>query len=200
MLRERPAGKDTSSDMHTDPDVDAVETGASTVQEDIAALYQDYAGRLSATLRKMFGDGPPDPDDVAQEAFRRVIEHRDIASIHNLKAFIWRTARNLVLKEKHTQQVRARYDFEVEQLYFPLKGDDSTPERIIKAREQLQAINELLVKMPEKRRRALVLHRIDGLSVAEVGRRLGISRTAAAKHVARASAELHAWILKNNGG
>ncbi|HBR96688.1 MAG TPA: hypothetical protein DD979_04835 [Gammaproteobacteria bacterium] len=128
------------------------------------------------------------------------MEHRDIASIHNLKAFIWRTARNLVLKEKHTQQVRARYDFEVEQLYFPLKGDDSTPERIIKAREQLQAINELLVKMPEKRRRALVLHRIDGLSVAEVGRRLGISRTAAAKHVARASAELHAWILKNNGG
>lgn len=105
-----------------------------------------------------------------------------------------------MLKEKHTQQVRARYDFEVEQLYFPLKGDDSTPERIIKAREQLQAINELLVKMPEKRRRALVLHRIDGLSVAEVGRRLGISRTAAAKHVARASAELHAWILKNNGG
>ena len=167
-------------------------TGASA---EVTELYEDYSSHLSATIRKMYGDGPPDPDDVAQEAFRRVIERGNLSSIKNLKAFIWRIARNLVLKEREVRQARSRYDFEVEQIYFPLKDDNSTPERIISAREQLTLINEVLSQMPEKRRRALVLHRIEGLSVAEVGRRLGIGRTAAAKHVARAVAELNARFL-----
>ena len=166
---------------------------------ELMALYRDYSPRLSATIRKMYGDGSPDPDDVAQEAFHRVIERGDISTIRNLKAFIWRTARNLVLKDKHLADMRSRHDFEIEQIYFPLKGDDSTPERIISAKEQLKAINDVLCKMPEKRRRAFILHRIEGLSIAEVGRRLGVGRTAAAKHVTRAAAELNAKIVHGSG-
>ena len=162
---------------------------------ELRALYLDYSAQLSATIRKMYGDGPPDPDDVAQEAFHRVIARGDISSIRNLKAFIWRTARNLVLKDRHLTEMRSRHDFEIEQIYFPSTGDDSTPERIISAKEQIRAINEVLGKMPEKRRRAFILHRIEGVSVAEAGRRLGISRTAAAKHVTRAAAELNAAFL-----
>lgn len=163
---------------------------------EIAALYGEYSHQLSATLRKMYGNGPPDPDDVAHQAFEKVIERGDIGSISNLKAFVWRTARNLTLAAKRSATVRSRYGYEVEQIYFPLKSDVSTPESIIGAREQLKAVNELLLQMPEKRRRALMLHRVEGLSVAEVGRRLGISRSTAAQHVARAAAELDLMILK----
>ena len=165
------------------------------VPSEVLALYEEYAGELAASVRRMFGDGPPDPEDVAQEAFQRVILKGDLSSIRNLKAFIWRTARNLVLKEKQTTERRAAREFEVRQYLFPAEGDDSTPEGIISAREQLNAINEALGKMPEKRRRALILHRLEGLTVAEVGRRLGIGRTAAAKHVARAAAELNALFV-----
>lgn len=166
------------------------------MQGEIATLYGDYSHQLSATLRKIYGDGPPDPDDVAHQAFEKVIERGDIGTISNLRAFVWRTARNLVLAAKRSATVRSRYDYEVEQIYFPLKSDVSTPESIIEAREQLKAVNELLLQMPEKRRRALMLHRVEGLSVAEVGRRLGISRSTAAQHVARAAAELDLMILK----
>lgn len=161
-------------------------------------FYRGYAPQLSATIRKIYGDGPPDPDDVAQEAFHRIMERGDLSSIRNLKAFIWRTARNLVLKDKRLREMRSRHDFEVEQIYFPLRGDDSTPERIISAKQQLKTINDVLRTMPEKRRRAFVLHRLEGLSVAEVGRRLGVSRTAAAKHIARAAAALNAEFIEED--
>ncbi|MEM6913689.1 MAG: sigma factor-like helix-turn-helix DNA-binding protein, partial [Pseudomonadota bacterium] len=66
---------------------------------------------------------------------------------------------------------------------------------IIEAKEQLRAVNEQMLKMPEKRRRALMLHRVDGLSITEVGRRLGISRSTAAQHIARAAADLDLILL-----
>ena len=162
---------------------------------EIEALYDEYADQLSSTIRRMFGDGPPDPDDVAQQAFQKLIERGNIETISNLRAFVWRTARNIVPSTKRSATTRARYDYEVEQIYFPLKGDESTPERIILVREQLDTINEALRKMPEKRRRAIVLHRIEGLSVAEVGRRLGMSRQNAAKHLSKGMADLSVALL-----
>ncbi|MEO0369689.1 MAG: hypothetical protein AAF197_13060, partial [Pseudomonadota bacterium] len=39
-------------------------TMASAAQVDIAAIYKDNAKQLTANLRKAFGNGPPDPDDI----------------------------------------------------------------------------------------------------------------------------------------
>ena len=178
----------------TEIEVDVTKT---EMQSKIATLYGEYADQLTATLRKFYGDGPPDPEDVAHQAFQRVLERGDIGSILNLRAFVWRTARNLVLAAKRSTGVRIRYDYEVEQIYFPLKGDESTPESIIEAKEQLERVNDLLLRMPQKRRRALMLHRVDGLNIAEVGRRLGISRSTAAQHIARAAADLDLMVLRS---
>ncbi|MEL7128809.1 MAG: sigma-70 family RNA polymerase sigma factor [Pseudomonadota bacterium] len=163
----------------------------------VADLYMEYAETLTSALRTVYGDGPPAPEDIAQQSFYKLIERGNLDTIGNLKAFVWRTARNLVLAAKRSSKVRSSYDYEVEQIYFPLKGDISTPESIIEAKEQLRAVNELLLKMPEKRRRALMLHRVEGLSIAAVGRRLGISRSTAAQHVVRAAADLDLMLLKS---
>ena len=155
-------------------------------------LYQTYAPKLAATLRKMYGDGPPDPDDVAQTAFFKVIERGNIQSINNLKAFLWSTARNILRKEIRSHSVRDRYVVDIEQIFFAPTGDVQSPERVIEAKQQLAAINIALRAMPKRRRHAFILNRIDGLTVAAVARELGISRTAAAKHIARAMADLDA--------
>ncbi|MEM1262950.1 MAG: hypothetical protein AAGH76_11185 [Pseudomonadota bacterium] len=36
--------------------------------------YRDYASELTEGIRAAYGNGPPDPDDVAQEAFHRVYQ------------------------------------------------------------------------------------------------------------------------------
>ena len=157
---------------------------------ELLALYRDYSSQLSATIRKMYGDGPPDPEDVAQQAFQKLIERGNLDSISNLKGFVWRTARNIVFAAKRSAAVRTRYDYEMEQIYFAIKGNESTPERIILVREQLEVIREVLLKMPDKRRRAIVLHRVEGLSMTEIGRRLGMTRQSVAQHITKGIAEL----------
>lgn len=160
------------------------------VERRVAALYRANAGELCAALRKNFGEGPPDPDDITQQAFEKLLRRRDLSDVNNIKAFLWRTARNLLFKEQRARKVRARHDFEIEQLYFPLEGDTLTPERVIAAKEQLGAIDEALRAMPEKRRRAFVLYRIERLAISDIARRLGIGRTAVYKHIARAAADI----------
>lgn len=134
----------------------------------------------------MFGAGPPDPEDVAQQAFEKLLERGDCSDIAALDAFLWRSARNLMLKGKRHEDVRAKYDFEIEQLFFPRRGDTSTPEGVLRTKEELAAINQALREMPEKRRRAFILHRVDGLPVVEVAKRLGIARSPANRHISRA--------------
>lgn len=160
-----------------------------------AALYRDYAQELSDGLRGRYGSGPPDPDDVTQEAFRRVFERGDLSSIDNLRAFLWRTARNLMLSLKARDATPQKYAFEVEQIFFPLRGDNSSPETVLIAKEQLQALNAHLRAMPEKRRLALLLYRIEGMTLSEVGKELEIGRTAVSKHLAKAEAEINALFL-----
>ncbi|MEM0955125.1 MAG: sigma-70 family RNA polymerase sigma factor [Pseudomonadota bacterium] len=163
----------------------------------LLSLYREQATGLAAWLRSRFGNGPPDPEDVTQLAFQKLAERKDLDDIDNLKAYVWRTAHNLMLKEIRSQGVRDRNDFEVERIYFAQKGDDLGPERVLEAEQQIQLINRCLLEMPEKRRRAFMLHRVDGLNVAAVARELKLSRPAAAKHVARASADLDALLVKH---
>lgn len=156
----------------------------------VAALSTSYLSEMAMALRKRYGDGPPDPDDVAQEAFRRIIEKGDTSNIQNLKAFLWRTARNLILDTKKIDKVRSKYDYEIQQIFFTTGGDISSPENVIIVREQLRAINECLRGMSERRRRAFLLYRVDGLTLEEVARRLMMSRTAVSNHIAKAQTQL----------
>ena len=164
----------------------------------VSLLYTEYAQELVGYLRKVFGDGPPDPEDVAQTAFEKLAK-TDLSQIKNVKAFLWRTARNLTLTEKRNRGVRSRYDFEVEHLFFALHGSESDPQRVLQVKQQLKIINEALRLMPERRRVAFLLHRVDGLNFAAVGRRLGVSRKMARKHVARAVIDLED-ALSDSGG
>lgn len=163
----------------------------------LAAIYEQYASDLSLSLRRMFGNGPPDPDDVMQQAFQKLIERDREEQVHNYKAFLWRTAKNIVISEKRSQTVRRRYEPDVETKFFAGGGVILDPQRVLIAKDQLQHINEALREMPAKRRRAFMLNRIEGLNVSEVGRRLGLSRSGAHKHILKALAQLDEVIEEN---
>ncbi len=154
----------------------------------VEALYRRQARIVSASIRRLFGNGPPDPDDVTQLAFQKLLEHAQPERIRNAEAFLWRTARNIVLNEKRSAGVASRYEADVADQFFTARGDNIDLQRVVLAKEELMLINTALRRMPAKRRRAFMLHRIDGLSVSDVGRQLGVSRSAAQKHIAKATA------------
>ncbi|MEM6536751.1 MAG: sigma-70 family RNA polymerase sigma factor [Pseudomonadota bacterium] len=156
----------------------------------LTALYTDHAETLSRYLRSAFGDGPPDPDDAVQEAFRRISERQNLHEIRNLRAFLWRTARNFILTYKRNVDARSKYDFEIEHLFFASEGDSFSPERVLEVKEQFRIVNEALRKMPVARRKSFLWHRVDSVSFTEIGVRLGINRHAVVRHIAKASLEI----------
>ena len=159
-------------------------------ERSIEALYSLHSEKITGLIRKHFGSGPPDPEDVTQAAFEKLLERPDLSDVRDFGAFLWTIARNLVLREKRSIDVRSRYDFEIEEIYFQQKGDVLPPERVLLAREQLKLINKALREMPDRRRKAFILNRIEGLNVSSVARRLELSRTAANKHIVRAVADI----------
>ena len=166
--------------------------------QDIAALYGQHAPQLIATLRTMFGSGPPDPEDVAQQAFEKILARDHLNDIRNLNAFLWRTARNICLKGRRHEDVRSKFDFEIEHLFFPRRGDDSTAEGVLRSKQELQAINDALRQMPDKRRRAFLLNKVEGLSVTEVAERLNIGRSPATRHISRAYRDIELHLARQN--
>ena len=191
--------KSSFENLKTGPESDLISTPPARAPNDgktlshvakIDRLYRDHWVALVGSLRRTFGDGPPDPDDIAQQAFQKLIERDRLSDIRSIKGFLWRTARNLMINAKRSRSTRTRYDFEIEHLYFPSRGVNSTPEAVLSANEELQAINEVLRAMPEKRRRAFILHRVEGLSVSEVARRLRLSRSPTDRLIRRAAEDI----------
>ena len=162
----------------------------STTPTTLDRAYREHRSELVSFLHRRFGSGPPDPEDIAQQAFEKLLRLESTEGIRSIRAFLWSTARNLTISRLSQDKVRASYDFEVEQLYFAESGDETTPARVVEVEEQLSIIGATLRQMPESRRSAFVLHKIEGLNKAEVARRLGVSRTAVVKRLARAAAEI----------
>ncbi|MEM9530090.1 MAG: RNA polymerase sigma factor [Pseudomonadota bacterium] len=166
----------------------------------IERTYRSYISELIAGIRRHFGAGPPDPEDVAHEAFRRAYERENLETVANLKGLLWRISRNLIIDAKRSARSRSKYDFEVEQIFFPLRGFHSTPENVNLARDQLAELNALLREMPEQRRWALLARRLEHLSLKEIGAHLGISRTAVAKHISKAEQQINEHFLDGEDG
>ena len=156
----------------------------------LKALYESYAACLTSGLRRAFGNGPPDPEDMTQLAFQKLMERKDAYDIRDIKGYLWRTARNLTLKELRSADVRSKYDFEIEQLFFATKWDGTTPEGVLNTKEQFQAIDEVLRAMPVRRRRCFLLHKVDGLPVSRVSEAMGLPKSTVHREIVKAGVEI----------
>lgn len=65
----------------------------------LAGLYERYRRELVAFVRMKVG-GPPEPEDVAQQAFVNYAALDDPAAVRNPRAFLYRTAANIVTNQR----------------------------------------------------------------------------------------------------
>ena len=158
--------------------------------EKLAAFYRSYFNRLTNNLRATYGPGPPDPEDVAQRAFETLNKQSNLDDIRDLEGYVWICSRNIIMSEKRSQRVRNENQLEVERRYFSVPFDSFDPERVFMAKEHLDLVMETLRQMPERRRNIFMLCRVSGLPAGEAGRRCGVSRSAAARHLALATAQI----------
>lgn len=160
--------------------------------EGFAQLYATHFRPLVAYLRAQFRSCTQHAEEIAQDAFEKMAAQDKLGGIGNVKAYLWRAAHNLAISDLRSRRLSVKYQAESRQLYSAEEGYRLTPERVLETNEQTRIALEALRRMPEQRRRAFMLTRIEGLSHTEAAQRLGVSRPAVSKHVARATADLYA--------
>lgn len=156
----------------------------------IDSLYRTYFDALVLGLRSRFGAGPPDPEEVAQQAFARLYARDTLDDIDDLEGFVWIASRNIIMSEKRAEKTQARNQTDVAQRFFGERSECLDPQRVLMGEEQIAMVLRALENMPERRRRIFELHRVDGLSLKEAGARSGVSQSAAHRHIALAMAAI----------
>jgi RNA polymerase sigma factor (sigma-70 family) len=160
---------------------------------DVSDLYVRERGRLGRIGAAITAD-PRDAEEVVQDVFVRLlagpVEPRG-------EGLLVRMARNLAIDRLRRRRYReaARPAVAAAAL-----AETPSPEAALAAREELRALVRLLEAMPERRRRAFVMSRLEDLPQAEIARRLGVSLSTVEKDL-RAALELClAWKRRRDDG
>lgn len=156
----------------------------------LGVLYARHRDEIVRFLRRNFGAGPPDPDDVVQQAFERyAIASAHTGDVQNPRAFLFRTARNLAIDERRRLTVRS--DFVASISHIADASDDLDAERVLTARQRWAAIERAIEGLDARSQEMLLMNRIQGLSCAEIARRMGCSPTLVKAKIAKALLACH---------
>ena len=119
-------------------------------------------------------------DEIIQEVFFRLqLGLRDGVRITDVRAWLFRVARNLWIDDRRESQ---RYS---EGPHLPQSDSSPDPEQQVLERERLQLIEEELAHLPELQRECMRL-KAQGLRYHEIAAALDIPMTTAVDHVRRA--------------
>jgi RNA polymerase sigma factor (sigma-70 family) len=155
----------------------------------LADLYRKHLSELTRYITRTFGAGPPDPEDVVHEAFAQFAALEDPQAVENPRAFLYRSAHNLVVDHHRRHVVRSRFAREQAPAAGLENSDDRDAERVLCARQRLSIVEQAVRAMEPRRRTVFVLNRIQDLSYAEISRRLRMPETTVKRLVAAAIIE-----------
>ncbi|MBL4838661.1 MAG: sigma-70 family RNA polymerase sigma factor [Kordiimonadaceae bacterium] len=162
----------------------------------VSELYRHYWSELCAYLASRYGNGPPEPADIAQQAFTQFVALDDPKRIKNPRAYIYAAARNYAVDQLRINQRKGTYKLQYEYCAHMEGVNDLSPERVLSEKQRLEIFAKILAKMPAKRRRMIMLQRFEGLTCAEIGQRFGMQCAAVQKQIKRALIECSAAIDK----
>ncbi len=125
--------------------------------------------------------------DLVQEVYCRLAARPGIATLQFQKAFLFRTADNL-LKDRR-RQIKTRHTFD----HIPLEPEalsstEASQEQQICGQQELALLRTAILEMAPRCRQVFLLHRLDNMSYPEIARHCAISVSMVEKHISRALA------------
>jgi RNA polymerase sigma-70 factor (ECF subfamily) len=159
------------------------ETGDSVIDPD--TLFRRYSRELNNYAYRRLKDREA-AADVVQDGFLRFLvwsrDGNEAALPNGTRFFLWRVVGNLTIDLVRRNRILgplAQLDDVADRLVDPAP----TPDRCLEARQQYLLLKAALDELPERHRTALLLNRIDGLTHAEIGTRLGVSASMVSKYI-----------------
>lgn len=163
-----------------------------------ASLIGEAAGRhrsaLIGFLRKRLRSRD-EAEEVAQEAYLRLLQRERVDGIRHLSTYLFRTALNIATDRLRAERARHGSDHcSIEEV--ELIDQQPSVERELAARQDLARLYEAIAQLPPKCREVFVLSRVRHMTYAEIAAHCGISVKMVEKHISHALAVC----LKKVGG
>lgn len=154
-------------------------------EEALAALVEQYASTLYRVAFSVLRNSA-DAEDAVQEAFVRVLRHRDtLDEVRDRRVWLIRIVWNIVLDRKRRAKTRPETD-DVAELARVLPATGlSADERAAAAQHHAQVL-ELVEKLPAKEREVLILSAFEELNSVEIAEVLGITESSVRSRLFRA--------------
>ena len=153
----------TDSESTSQDSVRAADGKARFVEELYRLCWNDLVG----WLRRRYGAGPPDPEDVAQSAFEKITALDNWQSIRDPRAFLFTTAINTALMGVRRIVTRRRYIDEQLKNYGE-NLDEMSPERIYSSRQRFDIVMREIERLPAKQREIVIRARLQGQTFRQI--------------------------------
>ncbi len=154
------------------------------------AVIEAEGERVERFLRRKLAN-PADAQDLAQEAYLRLLRVKDAQLIEDPVAYLFRIARNLI-GELYAKLPPPADSFDDAELADNHANVEAEAER----KQQLSRLEEVLEHVHPKCRAALILQRRDGLTVDEIAVELNLSRGMVKKYLAQGLARCRARLRR----
>lgn len=146
-------------------------------------MLENYYRELVCFLNARLGNRQV-AEDVVHDAYVRVLERSSEVPIEQPRAFLYRTALNLVIDDHRRNALRQVESLDVldnEERYFT-----PSPHGTLDHGQRLEMLQRALAELPPLCRDSFLLRKIEGLSHPEIAQTLGISRAMVEKHIVNA--------------
>lgn len=156
-----------------------------TARPDLQALFSDCHRELEAMLYTRLHCRET-AADICQEAFARLCRAEDLSTVGNLKAYLFRTATNLMFDHFRSQAVRGRSTLEWYDETPPDIEDLRSAETVAVGEQELDKLIEALESLSPLCQRIFYLNRFEGLKQREIAETLNISIRTVEDNIKRA--------------
>jgi RNA polymerase sigma-70 factor (ECF subfamily) len=154
-------------------------------EEALEALVGQYASTLYRVAFSILRN-PSDAEDAVQEAFLRVLRHRDtLGEIRDHRVWLIRIVWNIVLDRKRRAKTRPETD-DVAELARVLPAEGLSAEQRAAAAQHHAHVLSCVDRLPKKEREVMVLSAFEELTSVEIASVLGITESSVRSRLFRA--------------
>jgi len=151
---------------------------------ELCAVFERYYHDLHHFISRSIGCRDK-AQDVVQEAYARVLANQQVSANNDASfgALLYTTAKNIVI-DQYRQNKSRQYD-NYEHLELAASRADE-PEHRAAGRQSMNQLLVLIDNLPPRCKEAFVLYKFEGLSHAEIAKKMGISINMVEKHIINA--------------
>ncbi|MBF6031096.1 sigma-70 family RNA polymerase sigma factor [Pseudomonas sp. P115] len=146
-------------------------------------MLENYYRELVCFLNAKLGNRQV-AEDVVHDAYVRILERSSDTPIDQPRAFLYRTALNLVIDGHRRNALRQSEPLEIldaEERFSP-----SSPHASHDQGQRLELLERALAELPGACRDSFLLRKLEGLTHLQIAERLNISRALVEKHIVNA--------------